>query len=296
VTEPEFFPGFEVFDEEIAGVAIHGRIGGAGPPVLLLHGYPQTHVMWHLVAPALAGDRSVVVADLRGYGDSAKPAAGPDNLEYSKRVMAADQVALMARLGFGRFAAAGHDRGARVVHRMCLDHPGAVERAAVLDIVPTSYAYDHVDRALAEKYFHWFFLSQPPDLPERLIGSDPEYYLRRQLSAWAGPGSPFDEAAVAQYVRCFADPAAIAATCADYRAAAGIDLQHAAQDAGRLVSCPLLVLWGRRGFVGARYDVLAVWREFAADAGGGELDCGHFLPEEQPAATTAALAAFLRQP
>jgi haloacetate dehalogenase len=293
-TAQTFFPGFEVLDEEAGGIVIHGCIGGSGPPVLLLHGYPQTHVMWRHVAPVLAREHTVVVTDLRGYGDSAKPAAGADSAGYSKRAMAADQVALMARLGFGRFAACGHDRGARVVHRMCLDQPEVVERAAVLDIVPTSYVYEHVDRELAQRYYHWFFLTQPPDLPERLIGADPEHYLRWQMPRWAGAGFAFDEQAVAEYVRCFADPAAVAATCADYRAGAGIDLEHAAQDGGRRVTCPLLVLWGSRGFVGARYDVLPVWRGFAADVRGAALDCGHFLPEEQPLATAAALSAFLR--
>lgn len=289
----EFFPGFEVFDEDCTGVRIHGRIGGTGPPVLLLHGYPQTHVMWSQVAPELSRDHTVVVADLRGYGDSAKPPAGADGAEYSKRVMAADQVALMERLGFGEFAACGHDRGGRVVHRMCLDHPDVVRRAAVLDIVPTSHVYAHADRELAQRYWHWFFLIQPPDLPERLIGADPEYFLRCLLPRWAGPGFRFDERAVEQYVRCFADLAAIAASCADYRAGAGPDLEHAALDGGRRVACPLLVLWGRQGFVGSHYNVLSVWREFAADVRGSALDCGHFLPEEQPQATTAALADFL---
>lgn len=290
----EFFPGFDVFDTDVGGITIHGRIGGSGPPVLLLHGYPQTHVMWSAVAPALARDHTVVVADLRGYGDSGKPPAGPDSAEYSKRAMAADQVALMAGLGFRTFSACGHDRGARVVHRMCLDQPAVVQRAAVLDIVPTSYVYARADEELARRYWHWFFLIQPPDLPERLIGADPEFFLRTLLPRWAGPGFTFDERAVAQYARSFSDPAAIAASCADYRAGAGQDLEHAAGDGGRRVDCPLLVLWGSQGFVGTHYDVLPVWREFATDVRGAALDCGHFLPEEQPQPTIAALAAFLR--
>ena len=290
----EFFPGFDVVDTDVGGITIHGRVGGSGPPVLLLHGYPQTHVMWSAVAPALARDHTVVVADLRGYGDSGKPPAGPDSAEYSKRAMAADQVSLMARLGFRTFAACGHDRGARVVHRMALDHPEVVQRAAVLDIVPTSYVYAHADEELARRYWHWFFLIQPPDLPERLIGADPEFFLRALLPRWAGPGFAFDERAVAQYVRSFCDPAAIAASCADYRAGAGADLEHAVRDHGRRVDCPLLVLWGSQGFVGTHYAVLPVWQEFGTDVRGAALDCGHFLPEEQPQATAAALAEFLR--
>jgi haloacetate dehalogenase len=291
VAMPDFFPGFEPFDLVVGDVTIHGVTGGSGPPLLLLHGYPQTHVMWHQVAPELARQHTVVVPDLRGYGDSAKPAPGADGAEYSKRVMAADQVALMAALGFPQFAACGHDRGARVVHRLALDYPDVLQRAAVLDIVPTSYLYAHVDGELARAYWHLFFLAQPPDLPERLIGGDPEHYLRRQLRAWAAPGATFDPAAVTEYLRCFADPAAITATCADYRAAAGADLDHAAADTGG-VRCPLLVLWGRRGFVGRHYDVLAVWREFASDVRGAGLDCGHFPAEEQPGPTAEALTAF----
>ena len=291
----EFFPGFEVVDVDAGGLDIHARVGGSGPPVLLLHGYPQTHVMWHAVAPVLAEHCTVIAADLRGYGDSEKRSAGADHFEYSKRAMAADQVRLMAALGFDRFAAVGHDRGARVVHRMCLDHPLAVERAAVLDIVPTHYIFEHVDRDMAQTYYHWFFLAQPPDLPERLIGADPEYFLRTSIRRWSAGAFPFDPAAVDEYVRCFRDPATIAASCADYRAAASIDMEHDAEDrqAGTRVRCPLLVLWGVRGFVGRHYDVLSIWRAYADDVRGSGLHCAHFVPEEQPDATAAALVEFL---
>jgi haloacetate dehalogenase len=220
-------PGFRAVDHVVDGVNVHAEVGGDGPPVLLLHGYPQTHRMWHRTAPALARTHTVVAADLRGYGASDKPAAGPEHAEYAKRAMAADQVGLMAALGFDTFDVVGHDRGARVTHRLALDHPGAVRRAAVLDIVPTRHAYATVDRALAEAYDHWFFLSGPADLPEHLIGLDPERWLRDKLGRWAAAGvDAFDPDAVAAYVEAFVDPACIAATCEDYRAGATIDLEH----------------------------------------------------------------------
>jgi haloacetate dehalogenase len=289
-------PGFTARDVEVGdGVTIRAAVGGSGPPVLLLHGYPQTHLMWHAVAPALAEDHTVVAADLRGYGASSRPPGGPDHAGYAKRAMAADQVALMERLGFDRFAVAGHDRGARVTHRMCRDHPDRVTRAAVIDIVPTLFVYDHVDRALAEAYSHWFLLSQPDDLPERYLGADPGFHLRRCLRAWSRVEGAFDEDVVAEYVRAFSDPAVIHATCEDYRAGASIDLEHDRDDLSR-VACPLLVLWGAEGFVGVHYDVLAIWREAAAEPGlvsGYALPGGHFGPEEAPEATLAALRGFL---
>jgi haloacetate dehalogenase len=275
-------------------VSIRARVGGAGPPVLLLHGYPQTHACWHAVAPRLvAAGFTVVLADLRGYGDSSKPAGGPDHAAYAKRAMAADQVTVMRRLGFGRFCLAGHDRGGRVAHRLALDHPGAVARLALLDIAPTATMYALTDRAFATGYYHWFFLIQPAPLPERLIGADPEFYLRTKLNAWSqGQDSFFAPRAVAEYLRCFADPATIAATCEDYRAAAGIDLEHDAADADRRIAAPLLALWGERGLVGRLYDVLETWRAKALDVRGHALPTGHYLPEEAPEATAEALAAF----
>lgn len=285
-------------DVVVDGVRLHCRVGGTGPPVLLLHGYPQTHVMWHRVAPALATHHTVVLGDLRGYGDSDRPADGPDqpaHAAYSKRAMAADQVGLMRALGHERFAVVGHDRGARVTHRLCLDHPEAVTRAAVLDIAPTRHVLHHVDLALARTYEHWFFLSQEGDLPERLIGADPGHYLRTKLAAWSAVEGAFGEAAVAEYVRCFRDPAAVHASCEDYRAAVTVDLEIDDADvaAGRRIEAPLLVLWGSRGFVGAAYDVEAVWRQYAVDVTARALDCGHFLPEEAPEETTRELLAFL---
>jgi haloacetate dehalogenase len=286
----------EIRDVTVDAVRVHAAIGGSGPPVLLLHGYPQCHLMWHRVAPELARGHTVVAADLRGYGDSDKPPAGDAHAGYGKRAMAADQVGLMRALGFDRFAVVGHDRGARVAHRMCLDHPDAVTSVAVLDIVPTRHMFNTVDLSFGRTYYHWFFLAQPPELPERLIGSDPEFFLRSSMGRWSADPAAFDPAAMAEYVRHFADPGTIRASCEDYRAAASIDLEHDEEDftAGRRVGCPLLALWGGRGFVNRQYDVLEVWRRYAEDVRGAALDCGHFLPEEAPEATVEALGEFLR--
>lgn len=291
----ELMPGFAARDVETSGARIHLATAGSGPPVLLLHGHPQTHLTWHRVAPRLvAAGYAVVAADLRGYGDSAKPPGGGDHAAYSKRAMALDQVEAMRALGFERFAVVGHDRGGRVAHRMALDHPGAVSRLAVMDIAPTATMYARTDKEFATRYFWWFFLIQPHDLPERLIGADPEYFLRRHLSRQAGAAGGVDEALFQEYLRCYRDPATLHAICEDYRAAAGIDLEHDAADAGRKVAAPLLALWGARGTVGALYDVLATWREKALDVRGRALDCGHNLQEEMPEETAAELLAFLR--
>lgn len=286
--------GFETDRLEVDGVAIALERGGQGPPLLLLHGYPQTHVMWHRVAPALAERFTVVAPDLRGYGDSSKPESDAEHLAYSKRTTAADQVEVMSALGHERFAVAGHDRGARVAHRMALDHPDRVERLAVLDIVPTHHVFATADATLARTYWHWFFLIQPGGLPERLIGSDPGFFLRTALEAWSGGGlAGFDPAAVAEYERCFFAEDAIHASCEDYRAGASIDLEHDEADLAERLAMPLLALWGARGAVGALYEPLEVWRERAADVRGRALDCGHFLPEERPEETAAELTGFL---
>ena len=290
---------FTTHDITVDGVRIHARVAGDGPPLLMLHGYPQTHVMWHRVAPELARDNTVVLTDLRGYGDSDRPASTADHASYSKRAMAADQVAVMRELGHARFALVGHDRGARVAHRLVLDHPEAVSTVAFLDIVPTRHVFTHVDRALATAYYHWFFLAQAPDLPERLIGADPEYYLRRKLAQWsAGDGlEAFAPETVEEYVRCFADPEVVRASCEDYRAGASIDLEHDEADAaaGRRLACPTLVLWGEQGFVGQAYDVLGVWRDYADDVRGHAVPGGHFNAEESPGRTLAALQELLRE-
>jgi haloacetate dehalogenase len=284
-------PDFNSMRVPVGDVDIHLRMAGDGPPLLLLHGYPQTHAMWHKIAPALAEDFTVVLADLRGYGDSSKPPGGAGHVNYSKRAMARDQVELMRTLGFERFAAAGHDRGGRVLHRMALDHPDAVERAAVLDIAPTLTMYERTDRAFATAYYHWFFLIQPAPLPERLIGAESDWYIERTLGSWGG--GYFDPAAVAAYKSAFRDPATLHAACEDYRAAATIDLEHDRADSDKRISCPLLVLWGAKGVVARTYDVLATWREKALAVEGAALPGGHFLPEESPKETLDALLRFL---
>ena len=267
--------------------------GGSGPPILLLHGYPQSHVMWHEVAPVLAQHFTVVAPDLRGYGDSAKPEAGADHAGYSKRASAADQVAVMAALGFEKFALVGHDRGARVAHRLALDHPERVQRLALIDIVPTYTAFKDTDMEKAMGYYHWFFLAQPFDLPERLIGGDPVFYLHWCLKGWGGGKLDyFSPEALAEYERCFADPAVIHGSCEDYRAGATIDLEHDAADLTQKIACPTMVLWGNR--LDKWYDVEEVWRSRAESVTGGVLDGGHFLPEEMPEEVTRALFYFLR--
>ncbi|MFF4596417.1 alpha/beta fold hydrolase [Amycolatopsis sp. NPDC001319] len=280
---------------DVGGVRINCAVAGEGPPVLLLHGYPQTHLIWHHVAPRLAEGFTVVLTDLRGYGDSDKPAAGDH--EYSKRAMADDQLQLMAKLGFDRFAVAGHDRGGRVAHRLALDAPGAVKAVAVLDIVPTRYAFQHAGKDFGLGYYHWFFLAAGNGIPERLLAGDPGFWVTSRMHSRHHGGTPFDPAAVAEYVRCFSTPEAIAASCADYRAAAGIDLEHDDADAaaGRLVTSPLLALWGSSSFVGRTYDVPAVWREYATDLHTLAVESDHYLPEEQPEIVAAALRDFFTE-
>jgi haloacetate dehalogenase len=285
---------FAYQDIDTGEARIHCAVAGDGPPLLLLHGYPQTHLIWHRVAPRLAEEFTVVLADLRGYGDSDKPAPTEGDAEYTKRAMAADQVSLMRKLGFDRFGVVGHDRGGRVGHRMALDAPEAVERLAVLDIVPTRHTFEHVDAAVGLGYFHWFFLAAGNGIPERLLGAEPEFWIRSRMNSRHSGGTAFDPAAVDEYVRCFSDPAAIAASCADYRAAAGADLVHDNADVDRRVECPLLVLWGEHSFVGRTYDVLDVWRGYGADVTSRALPSDHYLPEEQPELVAEAVQEFFR--
>jgi haloacetate dehalogenase len=293
LSDAALFPGFSTRDVDGAGARIRCVVGGSGPPLLLLHGYPQTHAMWHKIAPALAAHYTVVCADLRGYGDSEKPPSGPPHEAYSKRAMAADMVAVMQALDFGRFRLAGHDRGGRVAHRLCLDHPDAVERVAVLDISPTRIMFERTDQAFATAYYHWFFLIQPFDLPERMIGADPAYYLAQKMKRWsAGDTSFFDPRAWAEYERCFSDPATIHASCEDYRAAASIDLVHDRADAAARVRAPLLALWGAKGVVQRLFDPLRDWASVADDVRGTALETGHYLPEEAPDATLRHFRSF----
>jgi haloacetate dehalogenase len=289
------FEGFDLSTIETDEAVIRVRRGGNGPPLLLLHGSPQTHVMWNQVAPRLARDFTVVAADLRGYGDSSKPPTTPDHEPYSKRTMARDQVAVMQKLGFERFFVAGHDRGGRCAYRMAIDHPQRVLKLAVLDIVPTSEAFRRADMAFGMGYWHWFFLAQPFDLPERLIESDPERFFFRPRTPATRPGPPpyFTPEAAADYLRCFSRPENIHAICEDYRAGATIDFALDEQDRGlRHITCPMLALWGSRGSLQGWYDVLQIWRDWAADVRGRALDCGHYLAEEAPDDTYAELHAF----
>jgi haloacetate dehalogenase len=276
------------------GATIHLEYAGEGPPVLLLHGYPQTHVMWHKVAPQLARDYTVVCPDLRGYGDSSKPKGLPDHSNYSKRAMAQDMVEVMQALGHRSFHLVGHDRGARVAHRLARDHGARVKTLTVLDVSPTLKMYQSTNLQFAKAYYHWFFLIQEAPLPERMLqGHVPDYVLKRLGRGKAGL-KYFDRRAVAEYTRVFRDPKAIHATCEDYRAAATIDLVHDRKDLKKKLKMPVLALWGRQGVIAALFDCLADWREVAEDVRGRALQCGHFIPEEKPRELLAELRRFLR--
>ena len=287
--------GFTRTEIETSGARIVAVHGGKGPPLLLMHGNPFTHLSWHKIASRLAEEFTVVATDLRGYGDSEKPSGGEDHSGYSFRAMAGDQVEVMAALGFGRFGAAGHDRGARVLHRMCLDYPEKVERAAILDIIPQHYLYNNVTRAWATFSWHWFFNIQPYDLPERMMGADPDWFIRKKLAKTEQGLSFFDPAALAEYMRCFRDPQTIHAICEDYRAAATIDLEMDEADlrAGRKIRCPVLLLCGATGGVGRNHDSMRIWPLYAADIKAGKaLPCGHYLTDEAPEETYRELREF----
>ena len=288
--------GFEERRIDTEEVTIHAEIGGEGPPLLLLHGYPQTLAMWRRIAPVLAERFTVVAADLRGYGRSGKPPGDDMHLTYSKRAMARDQLAVMQALGHPRFRVVGHDRGARVAHRLAMDYPDAVEQLVLLDILPTLAVFEQISQKSATQYYHWFFLIQPNGLPEHLIGQDPGFYLRRKIGSWGADASVFEGPALDDYIACFSDPATIHASCEDYRAAATIDLVHdrTDRDAGKRIACPLLVLWGRQGNLGGE-DVLKLWGERADDVRGQVLDCGHFLAEESPRKTLELIQAFFAE-
>jgi haloacetate dehalogenase len=296
MTQVDLFPGFQSHDLETdAGVRIHALTGGQGTPLLLLHGHPQTHAIWHKVAPALAERFSLVLCDLRGYGDSSKPAGEADHANYSKRVMARDMRRVMSALGHERFAVMAHDRGARVAHRLAADHGEAVSRLVLLDIAPTLAMYEQTSEAFARAYWHWFFLIQPAPLPERLIEADPGAYLRDVMGRRSAGLAPFDPRALAEYARCLALPGAAHGLCEDYRAAAGIDLadDRADRDAGRRLALPLLALWGADGVVHRCFKPLDEWRRVADDVRGEPLPCGHYIPEEAPDALLARALPFL---
>jgi len=290
--------GFKKEKLHVNGVDIVLRHGGGGPPLLLMHGNPFSHLSWHKVASRLAEEFTVVATDLRGYGDSEKPPGGKDHENYSFRAMAQDQVEVMAALGFPRFCAAGHDRGARVLHRMCLDHPAKVARAAVLDILPQHHLLNHVTRTWGTFSWHWFFMIQPYDFPERLMGADPDYFITKKLSKTKQGLSFFGEEALDEYKRCFRNPATIHAMCEDYRATHGVDLAMDEADvkAGRKITSPLLLLWGATGGVGRNHKSMEIWPRYAADIRGGKaLPCGHYLSEEAPNETYAELRSFFAE-
>ena len=295
-----WFEGFESRTFKVNGAEIFARIGGPAdaPPLLMLHGYPQTHVIWHRVVRALQGHFRFVLPDLRGYGDSGRPPDTPDHANYSKRAMASDLAGLMTQLGHPRFGVAGHDRGGRVAHRLALDHAERVSRLALIDIAPTLDMYEATDMRLASAYHHWFHLIQPAPLPERMIGGDPKFYLHWTLGGWGSNGlAAIEPQALAEYERCFCRPEAIHAACEDYRAAAGIDLEHdrASRAAGQRIACDTLVLWGEYGVVHRLFDPLALWAaQCSARVSGEVMPAGHFIPEALPTELAHRLANFMR--
>jgi len=290
---PWLLPGFEYRRIDVEGVAIRCAVKGSGPPLLLLHGYPENHLTWRHVAPALAEDHTVVLADLRGYGDSGKPSPDTAGVVYSKRSMADDQMGLMRQLGFGQFQLASHDRGGRVAHRLVLDHPGTVTRLAILDILPTRHVLEHMTLGVATTNFFWFFLAAADGIPEHMVGADPGYWVRAVMGQLLGDGASIEPPVMEDYVRCFRDPGTIAGSCADMRSALGIDLAHDNESvvAGQKIECPVLVLWGSQSM--AAPDPLGIWQQYAPDVRGHAVPTGHFLPEEAPDLVTAALRDFL---
>ena len=289
------FPGFKSELIEVNGVKIMTRKGGSGTPLLLLHGHPQTHAIWHRVAQQLAESHTVVMTDLRGYGDSSKPQGSHDHLNYSKRVMALDQIEVMRHFGFAQFDVLAHDRGARVAHRLALDHPKAVKRLVLLDIAPTLAMYEKTSNQFARSYWHWFFLIQPAPLPERLIEADPAAYVRDVLGRRSAGLTPFDPIALAEYVRCLELPGTAHGLCEDYRASASIDLVHDQLDIDKknFLQQALLVLWGEQGVVNQCFEPLKEWSKLAVNVKGHALPCGHYIPEEAPELLLNQVQSFL---
>ena len=287
------FENFHTQSVILDDIAIHCRIGGEGPPLLLLHGCPQTHLMWHRLAPALSREFTIVASDLRGYGDSGKPQGLPDHANYSFRRMATDQIDLMTRLGFDKFSAVGHDRGARVLHRMALDFPDRLQRLAFLDILPTTVLYEQTDRHFANAYWEWFFFTQGQGFPEKLLSADPESFLRYELGHLVDDGTIGPDV-WKEYLRVLRDKAAMHGMCEDYRAGATIDLAHDAADAGRRIGVPLLLLWGARNPVWERFDMIGTWQRFAKNVVGSPIQAGHYLAEEAPERVLDELLPFMR--
>lgn len=288
------FAEFESLQLDVGPVQIHARKAGSGPPLLLLHGYPESSLMWRDVAPSLAEKFTVVTTDLRGYGNSSTPPDDELHETYSKRAMAADQVKVMELLGHDQFMVAGHDRGGRVAHRLALDFPTRIKRLAVLDIIPTLHMFENVDREMAQSYFHWFFLIQGNGVPERLINADPEAWIASRFSGRLLGENPIDPETITEYTNIFRDPAHVAATCADYRAAASIDLDHdrANRSAKHRITAPLLVMWGQSSYVGRNFDSVQVWKNFADQVTGIQAPSDHYIPEEAPSFTAEVLSEF----
>ncbi len=287
------FPDFTTYTLQTAEGMIHLIKGGQGFPLLLLHGYPQNHVMWHKIAPLLAKDFTVIATDLRGYGQSFKPQGQSDHRNYRKRVMAQDQVQIMNQLGYDQFYLIGHDRGARVAHRLTLDYSEKVKKLGLIDIAPTLDMYQMTDQEFATAYYHWFFLIQPYPLPEQLILHNAEYYLRHCLRSWSHQPDAFTEEIIQHYLTCFCCQETIHSTCEDYRASATIDLIDDQADRARKIQCPVLLLWGKQGVIEKKYDVLKLWQERAINLQGKSFDCGHFLAEELPQQSYEVIRDFL---
>ena len=288
------FKNFKQDIIEVNGVNINYKIGGKGEPLLLLHGYPQSHVLWRKIAPLFAENYTVICSDLRGYGDSDKPQSDKKHLTYSKKTMGLDQNELMKKLGFKEYFLVGHDRGGRVAHRMAIDFKENIKKISVLDIVPTSHVFKNTNAILAKRYYHWFFLIQSYPHPETMIGNDPEYYMRSKLQMWGANNEYLTEEIIQEYLRCFTTET-IQASCEDYRAGASIDLVHHEEDFDKKISCPLQVLWGSKAFVEELYDPIKVWKEWALNVEGQSIDCGHFLPEESPVETYNAIINFFKK-
>lgn len=293
--ESAFIPGFRLLDVELGnGIRLRAAVGGQGEPLLMLHGHPQNHVTWRKIAPTLAQRFTVIMPDIRGYGDSSKPPSDPEHRTYSKREMAKDIVLLMARLGFNDgFAFIGHDRGARVGHRLALDYPQQVKRSVFIDIAPTATMYERTDKAFATRYFWWFFLIQPAPLPEKLIASDPTFFLQKHISGQLKTPGATEPEVFAEYLRCYQNPETLHAVCEEYRAAATIDLADDEADKHLRIGSPLLALWGAKGTVGQLYDVISTWQEKALNVSGVPMPCGHSPQEECPEEMLRVIMPFL---